>query len=383
MKTEPQMETVITTIATTNAQTSLLRLSDSSANRVSTAANRVSIAANRVSTAANCSASCSRSCANWTSILALSSTNEARVSTNPACVLTSRSAKSRLVANCSHPPRWLLCHKELRFLLTYRVGEAVVDLGSLLFCQGHYGFSSNSIWSIQGGSGLRASQYHQSHSETIESDERQHIGESVVTIARTSLSLLEVAKPSKARFGGLLRVSLGESFKHDTLFVEYALEPCLKGGVAPSLLDVLSRFVGEVFVILGIGAVSHSELPFLPHLFPHPGTGSSRPGRLLRGDPRFFHSADGFSGCASTQATGGWLDHLAIVCGLGDLRIAIEILRCARTHQRESSRSLLSISVFLGRGKLEGSFCGRNFTSAVADIATVATYPDRLSGSFW
>ena len=39
------METVITTIATTNAQTSLLRLSDSSANRVSTAANRVSIAA--------------------------------------------------------------------------------------------------------------------------------------------------------------------------------------------------------------------------------------------------------------------------------------------------------------------------------------------------
>ena len=48
MKTEPQMETVITTIATTNAQTSLLRLSDSSANRVS-------ITANRVSTAANCS----------------------------------------------------------------------------------------------------------------------------------------------------------------------------------------------------------------------------------------------------------------------------------------------------------------------------------------
>ena len=95
-KTEPQMETVITTIATTNAQTSLLRLSDSSANRVSIAANRVSTAANRVSTAANCflisancSASCSRSCANWTSILALSSTN-------PACVL--RSARSRFVA---------------------------------------------------------------------------------------------------------------------------------------------------------------------------------------------------------------------------------------------------------------------------------------------
>ena len=40
------METVITAIATTNAQTSLLRLSDSSANRVSTAANRVSTAAN-------------------------------------------------------------------------------------------------------------------------------------------------------------------------------------------------------------------------------------------------------------------------------------------------------------------------------------------------
>ena len=57
MKTEPQMETVITTIATTNAQTSLLRLSDSSANRVSTAANCFLISA-------NCSASCSRSCAN-------------------------------------------------------------------------------------------------------------------------------------------------------------------------------------------------------------------------------------------------------------------------------------------------------------------------------
>ena len=84
MKTEPQMETVITTIATTNAQTSLLRLSESSANRVSTAANR-SRAVRGVARS------------RWTSILALSSTN-------PACVLTSRSARSRFVANCSHPP---------------------------------------------------------------------------------------------------------------------------------------------------------------------------------------------------------------------------------------------------------------------------------------
>ena len=125
------------------------------------------------------------------------------------------------------------------------------------------------------------------------------------------------------------------------------------GGPAPGIsisakgvFDCLPRFVGEVFVISGFGTVSHSELPFLPHLFPHPGTGSSRRGRLLRGDPRFSHSAYRFAGCASTRATGGWLDHLAIVCGSGDLRIAIEILRCGRTHQRESSRSRLISTVY-------------------------------------
>ena len=34
-------------------------------------------------------------------------------------------------------------------------------------------------------------------------------------------------------------ISLGEPPKHNALLVEYALEPCLEGGVAPSLLDVL------------------------------------------------------------------------------------------------------------------------------------------------
>ena len=134
MKTEPQMETVITTIATTNAQTSLLRLSDSSANRVSTAANRVD---RRELDLRKLLGELFAELRELDIHLGVEFDESGLCLDLKVCQVTFR---GELLPSS----RWLLYHKELRFLLTYRVGKTAVDLGSLLLCQGHYGLPSNS-----------------------------------------------------------------------------------------------------------------------------------------------------------------------------------------------------------------------------------------------
>ena len=141
------METVITAIATTNAHTSLLRLSDNTANRVSTAAN-CSL------TAANCSRTCRELLPDRCELLLhlgelLFDLRELDIHLGVECderglCLDLKVCEITFRGQLLPSSRWLLCHKELRFLLTYRVGKTAVDFGSLLLCQGHYGLPSNS-----------------------------------------------------------------------------------------------------------------------------------------------------------------------------------------------------------------------------------------------
>ena len=156
-KTEPQMETVITAIAATNAQTSLLRLSDNSANRVSTAANCSLTAVELLADLRELLPDCRELFPDLRELLfdrreldihlGVECDERALCLDLKVCQITFR---GQLLPSS----RWLLCHKELRSLLTYRVGKTAVDFGSLLLCQGHFGLPSNSLWSSQGGKWL-------------------------------------------------------------------------------------------------------------------------------------------------------------------------------------------------------------------------------------